>query len=272
MTDCSASTVRPIASTAASGVPSCAVVVMSSDKYRDLWQPFFTLFWKHWPDCPFPVFLGTTGASYNDARVISIPSGDFAWSKTFRLVLEQVDAEYVFLLLEDFFLESPIETDEIQRHILVLRELDGTMLRLFPAPGPDSELAGYEGIGRIHPHAPWRVSLQAGLWNRRRLLGLIRDEESIWDFERSGTARSRIDADGFYATYKPLARYRHVVERGEWFRTAARDYSTQQIGCDFVARPVMSRAVSLRKVLSRSRKNLFDCISSLLRKSSWPLR
>ena len=238
----------------ASARTDCAVLVMSSEKYRDLWPPFFTLFWQYWPDCPFPVYLGTTAGTYDHPKVTTLHTGDDVWSKCFRRALERVDTEYVLLFLEDFFVSEPISTIEIVRHLHVLQELDGIVLRLFPQPSPDAPLSDHAGIGRIHPDAAYRVSLQVALWKRRRLLDLIRDEESIWDFELKGTPRSRTMPDGFYGTYEPVISYRHVVERGEWFRKAAEYYRTQPIGCDFTARPIMGRMKTVRKALYRRRR------------------
>ena len=36
---------------------SVALLVISID--RDLWPPFFELLWRHWPDCPYPIHLGS---------------------------------------------------------------------------------------------------------------------------------------------------------------------------------------------------------------------
>ena len=40
----------------------CSILVVSCDRYRDLWTPFFTLFQRYWPDCDMPVYLGTNCA------------------------------------------------------------------------------------------------------------------------------------------------------------------------------------------------------------------
>jgi hypothetical protein len=32
-----------------------AIPVVSCDKYSDLWQPFFALFDRFWPDCPLDI-------------------------------------------------------------------------------------------------------------------------------------------------------------------------------------------------------------------------
>ena len=34
-----------------------AILIVSCDKYSDLWDPFFKLFFKFWPDCPFNIYL-----------------------------------------------------------------------------------------------------------------------------------------------------------------------------------------------------------------------
>ncbi len=235
--------------------PSCAVMVMSCDAYRDLWTPFFTLFWRFWPDCPFPVYLGSNHASFDDSQVTTLAIGDYSWSKVLRLCLQQVDTTYVLLLLEDFFLDRRVVTDTILCNLNTLHALDGIVLRLFPHPGPDSAIPGHPDIGRLHPTAPYRVSAQAALWNRNGLIDVLRDDESPWEFEWKGTVRARNSPDGFYSMYEATLSYRQVVERGQWFWGAAGYYGRQQIGCDFAARPVMSPAIALKKAMNRFRKN-----------------
>ena len=252
------------AASAETAIPSCAVLVMSCDKYRDLWRPFFTLFWRYWPNCPFPLYLGTTGETYNDERVTTIHAGDYPWSKTFRLCLEQIDTDYVLLLLEDFFLDEPIATRDILEHLKLLHELRGTVLRLYPHPGPDAKLPPHSNIGRLHRLAEYRVSMQPAVWNRMELLGIVRDDESIWDFESKGTTRSQSSSHGFYSTYGAVLPYRHVIERGQWFRSAAERYEKEQIGCDFAARPVMTRAQSIFKAVNARRRRWISAVRKVL--------
>ncbi len=248
------------------GIPSCAVVVMSCDAYRDLWKPFFTLFWRYWPDCPFPIYFGTNAGSYEDSRVVTVALGDYEWSKRFRLCLEQIEADYVLLLLEDYFLDEPISNERFTRYLKMLRDLGGTVLRLYPRPGPDIEIPGHPELGRIHRKAPYRISAQPAIWRRIDLLDLLRDEESIWDFEWKGTTRSRTKTASFYSTYKTEFPYRHVLERGQWFRSAAHYYRAQQIGCDFTARRVMSPLTSLKKAINGRRKNWMQAMAAAIRR------
>ena len=246
--------------------PSCSVLVVSCDRYRDLWKPFFHLFSRHWPDCPLPVYLGANFASVDHPGVTNLHAGeDKSWSMNLRFFLQQIPSEYVLLLLEDFFLDAQVNSGIIEEHLKTLRDLSGTVLRLFPNPPFDYALNGHVGLGGLHILAPYRVSLQAALWNKAKLQQLIRDSESSWQFELSGTKRSRTDAGGYYCVKQPALHYQHVVERGEWFREAARRYQSEQIGCDMTARAVMTPARAWKKkVTGAVRRSGTFCLSKWL--------
>jgi hypothetical protein len=231
-------------------------LVESCDKYRDLWRPFFSLFWRYWPDCPFPVFLGTNAERFDDPRVTTLNTPAQTWSSELRAHLQDIEHPYVLLLLEDFFLCERVISERVRHSLLTLYDLGGTTLRLYPLPGPDEPLPGDPGIGRIHPKAEYRVSAQPAIWNRARLLDLLDDRDSAWQFETEGTRRSRSQSDGFFAVYEPALRYRHVVERGKWFRSAAKFYEREQIGCDFGKRPVIGALETVKKAAGRRVRNL----------------
>jgi hypothetical protein len=41
-----------------------AILVNSSDGFRDCWYPFFQLLETHWPGCRFPLYLNVEEATY----------------------------------------------------------------------------------------------------------------------------------------------------------------------------------------------------------------
>jgi glycosyltransferase involved in cell wall biosynthesis len=231
---------------------SCSVLVVSCDRYRDLWPPFFHLFWKYWPACPFPVYLGANSAAWHDPRVCTLHAGpDESWSKNLRFFLEQIPSHYVLLLLEDFFLDGPVSNTAVASSLEALAVLDGTVLRLIPNPPPDLAVENYPAIGQIHRLAPFRVSAQPGIWNRSALMAVLRDGESAWDFEHHGTTRSRTDSRGYFCMRAASLPCRHVVEQGKWFRPAARYYRKLNVGCDFAARPAMSALTAAKKFVGQ---------------------
>src|SRR5690348_12286619 len=116
----------------------CSVLVISCDRYRDLWAPFFHQFHKYWPDCPFPVYLGANSASYHDPCVHMLQSGaDESWSKNLKFFLSRIPTRYVLVLLEDFFLDGPVSNSSLLGQLQTLELLGGTVLRVAPNPPPD---------------------------------------------------------------------------------------------------------------------------------------
>ncbi len=224
-----------------------SILVVSCDKYSDLWQPFFTLFWRYWNDCPFDVYLLSNFLTYPDPRVKTLAMGeDKNWSGSLLEALKQIDTPYLILMLEDFFFRKPVNTDEIFRCIEALKALNGRMLRLIPRPKPDKPVLNCSFLGYIRATSAFRISTQGSLWEKSALMSLLRDGENIWEFEINGTKRIR-NQTGYYCVWQPVLTYHHhVVERGKWFRSEARQFRAARIGCDFSKRQIMTAEETFR--------------------------
>jgi hypothetical protein len=240
----------------------CSLLIPSCDAYADLWLPFMTLFWRRWPDCPFPVYLGSNQQTFEHPRVTTIYAGHgHNWTNRVREQLATLDTSYVLLMLEDFFLRRPVNTVQVVSCFEALLKLQGTMLRLTRRPSPDLPVASFPLIGQIKPGAPYRVSTQATIWHRQTLLNLMREGETIWQFEMHGSRRSDRMRDGFYSVWRSILPYdHHVIERGKWFRHEARRFGRMGIGCDFSRRPIMTRWEMVRWSFHKARSCLLELI------------
>lgn len=220
----------------------CEILVSSCDGYADLWLPFFNLFKKHWPDCPFEISLITEKEQAQVERVNSLCLGTGKdWSNLLASALEKVQTDYVLFMLEDFFLRKKVCTHQISKLIEKMDEQKIEMLRLVPRPGPPNRKNGEEDLfGELPVNTKWRVSSQASIWRKTVLKDLVKRGESAWEFEVNGTQRS-IKYHKFYCTRKGLIPYgHHVVERGKWFPWEAWKYKKMNIGCDFSKRRTMN--------------------------------
>jgi len=66
---------------------------------------FFHFFWKHWPDCPFDVYLGTNHKDFSDPRVRLVKVGeDISWADNMINMLTTINSHYVLLFLDDYFI------------------------------------------------------------------------------------------------------------------------------------------------------------------------
>jgi hypothetical protein len=251
----------------------CSVLVPSCDAYADLWTPFFNLFWKYWPDCPFPVYLGSNQRDFERPGVVVLNVGDDAnWTNCTREQLLKIKTPYVLLCLEDFFFRRPVRTPDVASCLEALSALDGHVMRLVRRPGPDSSVAGWPNVGAMSPGAPYRVSMQAAIWNRSSLLALMQENESIWEFEMSGSERSKRSPTGFYGVSSDVLHYRHhVVQQGKWFPWNAWQFARAGIGCDFSARAVMTSSETAIFLYRKSRSMLLNAIPwrKRLRLKAW---
>jgi len=220
-----------------------AVLISSCDKYQDLWDPFFTLFFRYWQDCPYPVYLGTNHLKYDHNRVTTITVGDDTdWSSDFRSMLEQIPQPYVIVLIEDFLPTKSVDTAMIDRLITYMVDKGAGCLRLFPCPGPDLPCLDNPLVGEISKGADYRLSLQAAIWDKQILLELLREGESAWELELNGTKRTNALAAPFLcvAGDSPIPYFCTGVVKGKWVKEAVKLCKKEGIEVDLTARPVQT--------------------------------
>jgi hypothetical protein len=223
-----------------------AILISSCDRYQDLWKPFFTLFFKYWPDCPYPVYLSTNHKIYDNPRVNTICMGeDVDWSTGFRFSLEQVPYEYVIVMMEDFLPIRSVDNHRIEKLVLFMEKKGAGCLRLYPCPGPDLPCPDNQEVGEIRKGTDYRLSLQTAIWDKKILLELLRDGESAWQLETKGTKRTNeLDVPFLSVTGKtedsPIPYFCTAVVKGKWVKEAVQLCEMEGIEVDLRSRPIQT--------------------------------
>jgi hypothetical protein len=200
-----------------------AVLVLSCDKYSDLWPTFFALFERFWPDCPYDIYLQTNFLVFQESKnVKSLKIGvDKTWSDGLKKSLMNLTKyEYVLILLEDMFLSAIIDDKKLKLITEQFINMDGNFITLINEPKPDKPINKHFGI--ISKNAMYRSTTTAALWKKSVLLDLLVDTESAWQFEKVGSSRSD-KYEGFYSVNQDLFKFVHGVIKGKWTRKAKRD-------------------------------------------------
>ena len=220
---------------------NCTVIVSSCDRYSDLWQPFFNLFKKYWPDCIYPVFLITEEKKADISSVKSLSLGlDKDWSTLMLQSLKEVETPYVLLMLEDFFIRKEVDSEKIISLLKSMEKNNLSMLRLIPRPGPTISIAGESRYGSLSIDDSYRVSTQGSLWKVEVLSALLKAGESAWEFEINGTKRSK-EYQNFVSVYRSvLPYYHHVIQGGKWFPWDAWTFSRKNIGVNLSVRKTLN--------------------------------
>lgn len=218
------------------------MLVASCDAYSDLWRPFFELRRRHWPDCPFPIYLGAGSLDCGEAGVRTLHStAGKNWSACMIDYLRLIATPYVLIMLDDFFLRRPVRTDQILYCLNFAQRTDAVQVRLIPRPGPSNRLPGEKLIGECVAGLPYRLDMQAAIWDRLSLSKLLTPGESIWEFEHKGNERALDIPHGLYSVWRSALPYdgilaHHVVEKGLWLVHEKWIFGQKNLGCDFSRR------------------------------------
>ena len=228
-------------------VEKLSIYISSFDDYADIWSPFFTRFFKYWPDCPYLVFLGAVRKTYDDSRVTTVHSDNHKnWSSRALEHLGQLTTPYVLMMLEDYMIDRPVVNDDLGKVLELMELYDLHAVRLFPDPAPEIAMPGVPILGFQAPGQLNRTNTHATIWLRESLIEIIRPGESLWEFEINGSVRSNRFAGGICGTWKPFVHYVMAIGKGRWFRRALRSLARDGIHPDLTLRPAQTRGQAFR--------------------------
>jgi len=243
----------------------CAVVVSSFDGFSDLWKPFFTLFFRYWPDCPFPVYLISNYKNYKDHRARTIMVGkDKGWATNIKKALQKVREPYIIYLQDDYFFQDKVNSDYLINLVDYMQKNNRiACIRLYPSPGPNENFPNnLLELGKISKNAKYRVSLQAALWEKSALSNLIAEGESGWDMEMKGSERSKKIQQPFLSVKKPAIDYIRTtaIKKGKWKPEAIELCKKEGIKLDLTRRSIDHKG-KLGAIIDRLRKSF--CIRKI---------
>jgi len=174
------------------------LVVPSCDAYSDTWPYFFHFLFKYWPDIPAPVYLFSNHLTYDDPRVHTIQVGDdHQWGDNLNAALPRVPGDVLLLLLDDFFLNQPVVTEDVLAAVRRFRALQGRYLGIdqFNKQGTPLEGSTWHAILPEHPC----VGLNATLWSASHLRAVANSPGmNIWQAESRAKCLAREDHRGHF--------------------------------------------------------------------------
>lgn len=169
------------------------VLILTCEKYGDLWKPHLDFLSKSWPGCPFRRLLVTdcpTERRFPEVEIFSAGAG-LSVPRRLASVLPQVGTAYILLTLDDYFPVFPISTEEIIRLAEVMEREGLDYIRLFPDPPSRRKLPGHRGLYRVDLQTDYAVNLYPGIWRRSFLEATLPGPGDIWAYEVSLTHTAR---------------------------------------------------------------------------------
>lgn len=170
------------------------VLVMSCDKNLDVTTILLEQIYKHWPNINNSVFVGMEKIDTIKSPVVSkvITSDAREWGQRFIETLNQLDNEYVLLILDDYIVEEAVDVKRIEQILKYMKE-NHVANASFSVIRTDNKYESIDlyGFEKRYDKGKYLLNLQAGLWNKKVLLSLLKPNDTPWTAEYYGSIRAR---------------------------------------------------------------------------------
>lgn len=202
----------------------CSILINSCDKYSDVWEPFFSCFKEYYSDCPYKIYLNTETKNYSYKGFnIDIINSDVnvKWGKRFQNSINKIDTEFIFVVLEDFFLEKAIVQEDINKCIRVLKDNKNASV-VYLVSDTDGLMKDNTGFAIIPEGTEYRLNSCPAIWRKSDLLKYVKKNDDPWAWEYFGTIRTEGKNKVFYCTPKdyPIYSYSYktggAIHKGKW--------------------------------------------------------
>lgn len=173
-----------------------AILVLSCDGYSDVWDDFFNLKEKFWPDCEYQWYIVTESKDYNRKHVSVIKCGhEMNWAGRFRHAVQSVNVQHIGVFLEDYFIKSHIDNEKIKGFVKLMEQEHVSFLNLGNVFRHIIKLPNKkyfsEHLIHIPQHLRYGIDTAAAIWNKDYLLSKLGEGDySAWKFEADRCAEA----------------------------------------------------------------------------------
>lgn len=179
---------------------SIRVIVTTCQPYYWAIASFAFMFNRYWSEQQpvlvagyEPLELSWSNFSFHSIDHYTYPAE--RWSDGIIRLLHQIPDDYFVWMLEDMWLSRTVDWQAVESLADYARmrgdilRIDLTADRLYthdPRYVPNFDHWGRLDLIASQPDWPYHISLQAGLWNRNKLLSILRPGLTPWEFELQG--------------------------------------------------------------------------------------
>ena len=229
-----------------------SMLVLSCDNYSDLWDDFFNLREKFWPDCPYKWYVVTESKDYPREGVEVIKCGkELNWAGRYRHAVKTVGTPYVASFLEDYYIAERINNERISGLVNFVREhkvdfLDLGNIFRHKIDAPNKKYYA-DHLVIIDKHLRYGIDTAPAIWNRDYLLEKLgTDDYSAWRFEkdRCDEAETESGYNGLILADDRLSfnvSEVPVVVQGMFYPPVIKHFHNRGYDIDTSKRQVMSR-------------------------------
>ena len=213
------------------------ILVLSCDKNKDTFEPFYHCIEKYWSNHPEVIYKTETVLnSYYKTICTDYPLS--SWTKGVRETLKQIDDNHILLMMDDIFIRQPVDTERVYYADTHFKE-NIAMFNFEKSFDSNDESTDLIGFKKRKHCSDYEVSIMCGLWDKDKLLNVIAEDSDPWTVEfRQNNCNydyyinsGDYIIDWGYRTWHPSG-----IFKGRWCREIVSFFEQENIKMDYSLR------------------------------------
>lgn len=199
-------------------------VVGTCDSYLDIVPNFVILYNRYYELSSRRLIVGETKKIDFEGFEWFLP-GALSWGERMKGAVETVTTEYIFLLLEDYYLSQLLTSEYIEYLLSFMDRFNADKLSISPMEAHHNKYSEIiNTIYKIDIHGDFMSNLQPAIWRTKEFLRVVRPEYSPWDFEMKAQGIIHGIKDNYYLVKVDVPIYFNFVRRGNVLSAGAEDF------------------------------------------------
>lgn len=157
------------------------ILVASCDKNQDTFFIFHRCMDKYWSNHP-EIIYSTESIENRYYKTIQKNYPLSQWTRRIRETAQEIDSEYILLMVDDLFLRKPVDNRTINSLPKMFSE--NTAAFNFEKTFDPFDIPVNGLYSKRNPVGPYKTSAMCQLWNREKLIKVLNDDLDPWQFER----------------------------------------------------------------------------------------
>jgi hypothetical protein len=241
-----------------------SILVSTCDSYHDVLNLFFESFIDNWPNCKCQIIINGEKKKYinRNLNIINHLSDEITWGARLLSSLNKIDNDYVIVLLDDYIIESPIDSVKLNNALsLIQNDKNISCIYLYHESSlvmNPSEIKNYNIVAN---NSLYKINTLPSIWNRQELIKVLEKEDDPWTWEAFSMYRESAKKSLIYSVsnennniYNYSAKTGGAVYRGKWVKEVVIDKILKyNMPNDFTKRAYLDE----NEIIKRSFKYLF---------------
>lgn len=224
---------------------NCTIFISSSDNYSDIWDVFFDMFLRFWPEYKGEIVLNTQEKDYHHEGLnihCTKVGRKRAFGETFLEGLKHVRTPNVLLFMIDYMFMGKVNDKAVEEYYEIFLKEDLDTLCLWNQPFKNTAQTSDPRLVRALPPADKILfGFQAAFWKKSVLKEMVLPHENPWMAEWFGSARAAKMKIRLYCLGKDTERpipydARGCLHQGKWLDNAVEFLEKYGYKIDFAKR------------------------------------